>query len=306
MHRHRRGGKPFRKLKKVTFADDDTKATNPITTWTNSTLKVGVIPPQTTYPGNNQTRNSPFSSYLDYLNRQLNTTSVEASDIVSYDTYEQLISSQREENSGSYNDIFDKDRSTLLQYLDYLKGQVVKGHQSLSLTQFQAERCSQSVQQCSPLSDNIHIHKCKNVSSGQGIAPQSTTHQHQQSITSTTERPLQNNVDNLKNFIHDIRQKCLVSRMNISSPCSTQKCSWICCFCNRQAKNHQYLQRQYDTHQSVALFDSDRDLWVCCDNCLTTFHVRCVSLSLLSPPPNAGKINSSGRFACCKPAIHTC
>ena len=55
---------------------------------------------------------------------------------------------------------------------------------------------------------------------------------------------------------------------------------WKCEFCKKYAKDGLKLEDQYLGGSVVALFDSDNSMWMRCDDCAASFHVKCCSDSL--------------------------
>ena len=75
--------------------------------------------------------------------------------------------------------------------------------------------------------------------------------------------------------------------------------SWQCSLCKKWAKDGLSLEDQFLGGSVVALFDSDNDIWIHCDDCAASFHANCLTHLLNKPELNAYEINLMGRFSCC-------
>ena len=104
------------------------------------------------------------------------------------------------------------------------------------------------------------------------------------------------------------------SGSDYSSSCSDEECActnpakafnWICYFCENCAKDPIKVETQWSGAESVALVDSDGCIWIRCDNCFVTFHLKCVTKDFLPSHVHVTpeEINSKGRFECCPKQI---
>ena len=59
------------------------------------------------------------------------------------------------------------------------------------------------------------------------------------------------------------------------------------------------LEDQFLGGSVAALFVSDNDIWICCDDCAAGFHANCLTDLLNKPELNAYEINLMGTFSCC-------
>lgn len=75
---------------------------------------------------------------------------------------------------------------------------------------------------------------------------------------------------------------------------------WKCAICLCYAIDGLKLEEQHLEAQFVALFDADNSIWIRCDDCFNSAHVKCLTSVLEIPDMDAAQINSKGRFICGK------
>ena len=74
---------------------------------------------------------------------------------------------------------------------------------------------------------------------------------------------------------------------------------WKCIFCKMYAKDGMKLEDQFLGCSVVAMFDSDNSIWMRCDNCAASFHMKCCMDFLNMREYNAHELNQKGHFTCC-------